>query len=216
MSDRGVELNPTLLLNAYAVGVFPMAEHADDPEVFWVDPPMRGVMPLGAFHVPKSLAKRMRRPDYTVTVNRAFDAVVDGCADRSETWINARIRGLYSDLHEFGYGHSIEVWMQDQLVGGLYGVALGGAFFGESMFSRAPDASKIALVYLVARLRTGRFTLLDSQFVTSHLRKFGAVEVSRKEYHRQLEAALPIEAEFLALDPDTPVQGVLQLSTQTS
>ncbi len=216
MSERSVELNTSLLLNAYAVGVFPMANGVDDPEIYWVDPAIRGVLPLDGFHVPRSLAKRMRRGGYEVTVDRAFDAVLDGCADREETWINAKIRGLYLELHEFGYGHSVEVWMNGALSGGLYGVSLGAAFFGESMFSRQPDASKIALAHLVARLRAGGFTLLDTQFVTAHLRKFGAVEITRREYHRQLDDALARDAEFLALHPDADVQEILQLSTQTS
>lgn len=216
MSDRGIELTPTLLLNAYAAGVFPMADAADDAEIYWVDPTLRGVLPLDDFHVPKSLAKRMRRDDYAVTIDRDFGGVLDGCADRPETWINAEIRALYLSLHEFGYGHSIEVWIDGRLAGGLYGVALGGAYFGESMFSRAPDASKIALVHLVARLKVGGFTLLDTQFVTEHLRRFGAREIPRTAYHRQLAAAIEVEAEYLRLDPDLPTQDVVQLSTQKS
>lgn len=216
MSEQGVELNSSLLLNAYAIGVFPMANSADDPEIYWVNPDFRGILPLDRLHVPRSLAKRMRRGDFRVTVNRAFDAVLGGCADRGETWINARIRALYQELHDFGYGHSVEVWMDGALAGGLYGVALGGAFFGESMFSRQPDASKIALVYLVARLRLGGFTLLDTQFVTTHLRKFGAIEIPQRDYQRRLDRALARDAEFLALDPERPVQEILQLSTHTS
>ena len=216
MSDRGVELNPTLLLNAYAVGVFPMAETADDPEVYWVDPAIRGVLPLDAFHLPRSLAKRIRRGDFTVRINHAFDEVLEGCADRDETWINSSIRTLYGELHDFGYAHSVEVWMEDELVGGLYGVSLGAAFFGESMFSYRPDASKIALAYLVARLKLGGYALLDTQFVTSHLRKFGAIEIPRNEYQSQLAAALERQAEFLTLDAEAPPQLVLQLITQTS
>ncbi|MEL6980566.1 MAG: leucyl/phenylalanyl-tRNA--protein transferase, partial [Pseudomonadota bacterium] len=151
MSDRGQELTPTLLLNAYAAGVFPMADSADDPEVFWVDPAFRGVIPLPEFHVPKSLAKRVKKGDFSITVDTAFEAVLDGCAARSETWINDEIRRLYKALHEIGYGHSVEVWSREgALIGGLYGVALGGAFFGESMFSAAPDGSKLALVHLIA------------------------------------------------------------------
>ena len=216
MSNRRIELSPTLLLNAYAAGVFPMADSADDPDVYWVDPAFRGVLPFNAFHVPKSLAKTLRKGAFTVTVNRAFEAVLDGCADRSETWINDKIRELYGALHEYGYCHSVEVWYDGELAGGLYGVTLGAAYFGESMFSRSPDASKIALVYLVARLRQGGFTLLDTQFVTDHLRRFGATEIPRAAYHRRLSRAIDRDAEFLALDPELPPYEVLQLSTQTS
>lgn len=216
MSDRGIELTPTLLLNAYAAGVFPMADSADDPDVYWVDPAYRGVLPLTDFHVPKSLGKRLRRGDFDVTVNRDFDAVLDGCADRKETWINDKIRELYRALHEYGYCHSVEVWMAGRLAGGLYGVTLGGAYFGESMFSYEPDASKIALVYLMARLRVGGFRLADTQFVTDHLRRFGAREITRSAYHKMLERALETDAEFLRMDPELDPQSVLQLSTQTS
>lgn len=216
MSDRSIELTPTLLLNAYGAGVFPMADSADDPEIYWVDPAYRGVLPLDAFRPPKSLAKRLRRADFAVTLNRDFDAVIAGCADREETWINDQILELYAALHEYGYAHSVEVWMDGELAGGLYGVTLGGAYFGESMFSRRTDASKIALVYLVARLKVGGFRLLDTQFVTEHLRRFGATEIKRSEYHAQLERALEMDAEFLRLDAETPPQEVLQLSTQTS
>ncbi len=216
MSDRGIELTPTLLLNGYAAGVFPMADSAEDDEIFWVDPALRGVLPLDEFRAPKSLVKRMRRRDYEVAIDRSFAAVLDGCADRDETWINRQIRELYLQLHEFGYGHSVEVWMDGELAGGLYGVALGGAYFGESMFSRRPDASKIALVHLVARLKAGGFRLLDTQFVTDHLRRFGAREITRAAYHRQLNAALELDAEYLRLDPDLPPQAVLQLATQKS
>lgn len=216
MSDRGLEISPTLLLNAYAAGVFPMADHADADAIYWVDPAYRGVLPLDGFHVPRSLAKRIRRGDYEVAIDRAFDAVLDGCGDRAETWINEQIRELYRALHEFGYCHSVEVRMEGELAGGLYGVALGGAFFGESMFSRRADASKIALVHLVARLRVGGFTLLDTQFVTDHLRGFGACEISRSSYHRQLDQAIDRDAEFLRLDPETPPQEILQLTSQMS
>ncbi|MBX2855261.1 MAG: leucyl/phenylalanyl-tRNA--protein transferase [Rhodobacteraceae bacterium] len=216
MSNRRLELSPTLLLNAYAAGVFPMADSADDPDIYWVDPAFRGVLPMEGFRVSRSLAKTIRRGAFTVTINRSFDGVLDGCADRSETWINHKIRELYGGLNDYGYCHSVEVWVEGELVGGLYGVTLGGAYFGESMFSYRPDASKIALVYLMARLKVGGFTLVDTQFVTEHLRRFGATEISRSAYHLQLEQALERNAEFLRLDPETPPQEVLQLSTQTS
>ncbi len=216
MSDRGVELTPSLLLNAYAAGVFPMADSADDPSVYWVDPTYRGVLPFEKFHVPKSLLKRLRKDDVTVTVDRVFEQVLDGCADRSETWINDTIRALYTQLHNFGYCHSVEIWMDDELAGGLYGVALGGVFFGESMFSNRPDASKIALVALMARLRVGGFTLLDTQFVTEHLRRFGAAEIPRSDYLRQLAHGLDQTADWLRLQPEVTLHEMAQLSTQTS
>lgn len=216
MSNRGLELTPTILLNAYAAGVFPMADSAEDEEVFWVDPGFRGVLPLDNFSTPRSLRKRMRRGDYQVTVDQAFEAVLDGCADRDETWINREIRRLYSQLHASGYGHSVEVWMDGELAGGLYGVTLGAAYFGESMFSRRTDASKIALVYLVARLKIGGFKLLDTQFVTEHLRRFGATEIPRAAYHRALSAALDHDANYGELQSDASLDVVLQLATQKS
>ncbi|MEM8842636.1 MAG: leucyl/phenylalanyl-tRNA--protein transferase [Pseudomonadota bacterium] len=211
-----LELTPNLLLRAYQAGVFPMAESAHNPEVLWVDPRTRGVLPLDALHVSRSLRKRLRRWDYRVTVDRAFDEVVRGCADRDETWINPVITTLYGDLHRMGYGHSIEVWRDRRLIGGRYGVRLGAAFFGESMFSWEPGSSKIALVHLVARLRHGGFRLLDTQFTTDHLRSFGAIEVTRATYHRELEAALSRQADFYSLPEDAEPDAVIQLSTQTS
>jgi leucyl/phenylalanyl-tRNA--protein transferase len=213
---KPLEITPTLLLRAYAAGVFPMAQSADSDEIFWVDPKRRGVLPLDEFHVPRSLRKRVRHDDYRVTVDAGFEAVLDGCAARAETWINPEIRDLYGTLHRLGYASSVEVWMDDRLVGGLYGVRLGGAFFGESMFSTARDASKIALVWLVARLKAGGFSLLDTQFVTEHLRGFGAVEVPRSHYHRELEAALALSADFYSLSDSATGADAVQLSTQTS
>lgn len=209
-------ITPELLLNAYAAGIFPMAETRHDPDVFWVDPRRRGIFPLDRFHISRSLARRMRRWSHRVTVNQAFADVVDACADRDETWINAEIRRLYLDLHAMGHAHSLEVREGDTLVGGVYGVTLGAAFFGESMFSRRTDASKIALAYLVDRLRQGGFRLFDAQFLTPHLASLGAVEVTRAEYHRQLEKALAGDGDFAgpAL-PETP-QDVVQRITQTS
>ncbi|MFD1194149.1 leucyl/phenylalanyl-tRNA--protein transferase [Seohaeicola saemankumensis] len=209
-------ITPELLLNAYAAGIFPMAETRDDPDVFWVDPRRRGIFPLDGFHVSRSLARRMRRWQHRVTIDSAFAEVVDACADRDETWINDEIRRLYLALHKMGQAHSLEVWEGDALVGGVYGVTLGAAFFGESMFSRRKDASKIALAYLVDRLRQGGFTLFDAQFLTPHLASLGAVEVTRGEYHRQLETALAGHGDFTgpAL-PDSP-QDVVQRITQTS
>lgn len=214
--DAPLDLTPTLVLRAYAAGVFPMADGADATSVFWVDPKRRGVLPLDAFHLPRRLAKRMRRGDYIATVDRDFEAVIDACAERDETWINDDIRSLYVGLHRMGCAHSIEIWMDDALAGGLYGVRMGGAFFGESMFHRRTDASKIALTHLVARLRYGGFTLLDAQFVTDHLAHFGARHVAREAYHELLDAALAIRADFFALPQSATPAEVAQLASQTS
>jgi leucyl/phenylalanyl-tRNA--protein transferase len=206
-----VDITPEVLLKAYACGIFPMAETADDPSLYWIEPEQRGIMPLDRFHVPERLARTVRGDRFTVTVNRDFDGVIEGCAapqtGRAKTWINARIRTLYRRLYERGHCHSIEVYDGDALVGGLYGVTLGAAYFGESMFHYARDASKVALVHLVARLKGAGFTLLDTQFVTDHLRTFGAAEVSRRHYHRLLEEALHVEARFAAPPYDRPLAG---------
>jgi leucyl/phenylalanyl-tRNA--protein transferase len=206
-----IEITPDVLLKAYACGIFPMAESADDPALYWIEPEMRGIIPLDTFHVPSRLARTVRQTPFTVVVNRNFEAVVAGCAepkrDRARTWINGRIRRIYRALHAHGHCHSVEVYDGETLVGGLYGVSLGRAFFGESMFHRARDASKIALVHLIARLRAGGYRLLDTQFVTDHLRTFGAVEVPKRRYHRLLEDALSGEADFAALPLRTPVTG---------
>lgn len=206
-----VRITPDVLLKAYACGIFPMAESADDPTLYWVDPEQRGIFPLDGFHVPARLARTVRTTSFTVRVNRDFDAVIDGCAEarsgRDRTWINGRIRALYRQLFDIGHCHTVEVYDGERLVGGLYGVSLAGAFFGESMFHRARDASKIALVHLVARLRAGGYRLLDTQFVTSHLSTFGAVEVERARYHRLLDDALDYESDFAALPLDRPVEG---------
>lgn len=211
-----LEVTPSLLLRAYAAGVFPMAETADADEIFWVDPKSRAIIPLDGFHLSKSLAKRARRGQFSVTTDHAFEAVLDACADRPETWINEEIRALYLTLHRMGYAHSIEVWHGHDLIGGLYGVALGGAFFGESMFSHATDGSKLGLVWTIARLRAGGFKLLDTQFMTPHLARLGAIEISRAEYHDQLGAALETNANWDTLSADTPTDQILQLVTQTS
>ena len=183
-------LTPDLLLSAYRQGVFPMAEGRDDPAVFWVDPRRRGNVPLAGFPLSRSLARTIRRGRFAWTLDAAFAEVVDGCAAREETWISGTIRDLYAALHRRGAGRSVEVWEGDALVGGVYGVAIGGAFFGESMFSRRTDASKVALAVLVERLRAGGFRLLDAQFLSPHLASLGAVEVSRAEYRRRLAQAL--------------------------
>lgn len=202
-----------ILLHGYSIGIFPMAESRHDPEIFWVDPKLRGILPLDGFHMSRSLAKRMRTTSMTVSVNRAFEAVVDGCADRVETWINPEIRSLYSRLHESNYAHSLEVWDDTQLVGGVYGVTLGAAFFGESMFSRRTDASKIALACLVEMLARGGFKLFDTQFITDHLASLGAIEIPRADYHQLLDDAQFAPARFLT--PASP-QDVVQRITQTS
>lgn len=216
MKDDWPEITPALLLRAYASGVFPMAESADAQETFWVDPKRRGILPLDALHVSRSLRRTLTRGSFEIRIDTAFGAVVDACADRPETWINADIKGLYRALNRMGRAHSVEVWMENELAGGLYGVALGGAFFGESMFSRRPDASKIALVALVARLRAGGFRLLDTQFVTDHLARLGAIEISRQAYHERLREAINRPADFQALPRDASPQRLLQLSTQMS
>jgi leucyl/phenylalanyl-tRNA--protein transferase len=216
MKDDGPEITPTLLLRAYASGVFPMAESGDSPETFWVDPRRRGILPLDGLHVPRSLRRRFLRGGFALRVNADFAGVLEACGDREETWINPEIERLYRALHRMGYAHSVEVWIDGRLAGGLYGVALGAAFFGESMFSRARDASKIALVALVARLNAGGFRLLDTQFVTGHLARLGAIEISRSAYRARLDEAINRPADFFALPPDTPPQRLLQLSTQTS
>ena len=218
MSDRTQppELTPAVLIRAYAAGVFPMAESAEADEILWIDPELRGIIPLNRFHVPRSLAKRIRQGGFRIDVDLDFEGVIQGCAGRETTWINDDIRRLYVALFRMGYAHSVEMRVGDRLVGGLYGVKLGGAFFGESMFSDAPDASKIALVYLVARLKAGGFTLLDTQFVTDHLIKFGAQEIERDQYHQLLEEALGVDGDFELLPLDTDADGVLQLVSQTS
>jgi leucyl/phenylalanyl-tRNA--protein transferase len=206
-----VEITPDVLLKAYACGIFPMAESADDPALYWIEPEMRGIIPLDGFHIPARLARTVRNTTLIVRVDRDFEGVIDGCAepkpDRNRTWINARIRRIYRALFERGHCHTVEVYDGDELVGGLYGVSLGRAFFGESMFHRARDASKIALVHLVARLKAGGYRLLDTQFVTEHLRSFGAVEVPKRRYHRLLEDAVSGHADFAALPTGRAVSG---------
>jgi leucyl/phenylalanyl-tRNA--protein transferase len=209
--NAGVDITPEVLLKAYACGIFPMAESADDNALYWIEPELRGIISLERFHVPARLARTVRSDRFTVAVNRDFEGVIAGCAapkpGRGRTWINDRIRNLYRKLHERGHCHSIEVYDGEELVGGLYGVSLARAFFGESMFHYARDASKVALVHLVARLRAGGFALLDTQFVTDHLKRFGATEISRRHYHKELEAALVGNADFGALPLDRPVSG---------
>jgi len=211
-----IEITPEVLLKAYACGIFPMAESADDPALYWIEPEKRGIIPLERFHLPARLARTVRSDRFTVTIDRDFDAVLDACAEpragRPRTWINTRIRTLYRKLHERRHCHSVEAYEGDTLAGGLYGVTLGRAFFGESMFHRRRDASKVALVHLVARLRAGGFKLLDTQFVTDHLKTFGAVEVPRRQYHKLLEAALAGDGDFGALGGKRPITGAQALA----
>lgn len=213
-------LNPDLLLRAYAAGIFPMAESADDPELFWVDPELRGVLPLDGFHLSKRLARTVRSSRFEVRCDGDFAATIRGCAESTEqrpkTWINQEIVALYTALNRRGFAHSVECWRDGALVGGLYGVALGGVFFGESMFSRERDASKVALAHLVAALWQGQFTLLDVQFVTPHLKRFGAIEIPRADYHRRLVAALRRKAHFAGGLDGAAVVAILQSSTLTS
>lgn len=214
--ESPIEITPDLLLRAYASGIFPMAESADDDELYWIDPQRRGILPLEAMHVSRRLARSFLAGGFEVVVDGDFGETVAACADRPETWINPLIVSLYSELHRRGNAHSVEIRVGGVLMGGLYGVALGGAFFGESMFSRMRDASKFALVALVARLRAGGFTLLDTQFVTAHLATLGAIEVPRGEYRRRLREALERPGRFRALSPTATRQEMLQLTTQTS
>jgi leucyl/phenylalanyl-tRNA--protein transferase len=198
--DYTIDITPEILLKAYAAGIFPMAEDADDPSLFWVEPRERGIIPLDQFHISKRLARTVRSDYFEVKVDQDFDAVISGCAapgvDREKTWISGRIRDLYGELFDAGYCHTVEVYRDGRLVGGLYGVRLNGAFFGESMFHTERDASKVALVHLVARLRRGGFILLDTQFVTSHLAQFGAVEIPRRIYKQKLHAAMDHQANW--------------------
>jgi leucyl/phenylalanyl-tRNA--protein transferase len=195
-----LRLTSELLLRAYATGIFPMAQSRRDRELYWIDPEWRGILPLDRFHVPRRLRRTLRRGVFEVRVDTAFRDVMVGCAEatteRPDSWINDEIVAAYTELYHLGYAHSVESWLDGDLVGGLYGVALGGAFFGESMFTRVTDASKVALVHLAARLYHGGFTLLDTQFITKHLQQFGAVEVPRPRYQAQLSAALKVKATF--------------------
>ena len=218
--DIAIEITPQVLLKAYSCGIFPMAESADDPALYWIEPQSRGVLPLDRVHVPRRLARTIRSGHFEVRVNSDFHGVIDGCAasrpGRRSTWINVRIRQLYGALYKQGHCHTVETWRDGRLVGGLYGVALGTAFFGESMFSTERDASKVALVYLVARLIHGGFTLLDTQFVTDHLRQFGTVDLDKTMFHKALEAALIGQGDYLALPMDTPPDEILSIVRRAS
>ncbi len=201
------EITPDILLRAYSIGLFPMAESREADNLFWVEPEERGVFPLDRLIVSKSLAKAVRSDRFEIRADRDFTGVIEACANRDKTWINAEIVRLYGELHARGHAHSVEAYQGGELVGGLYGVSLGAAFFGESMFHIARDASKVALVHLVARLRLGGFRLLDAQFVTPHLAALGAVEISREAYRRRLSAAIDAPADFGAWPPHRPMSG---------
>jgi leucyl/phenylalanyl-tRNA--protein transferase len=215
-SNLEFEITPQVILKAYALGIFPMAESAADPTLYWIEPELRGVLPLDNITVPKRLARTIRQRKFEVRVDSDFDGVIEGCAapraGRRTTWINGKIRELFRQ----GYCHTIETWLDGRLVGGLYGVHIGGAFFGESMFSTETDASKVALVYLCARLIHGNFALLDTQFVTEHLKQFGAVEMRRAEFQKLLTDSLQFCSGFHELPSDFPPEGILQLVSQTS
>ena len=217
------DITPETLLRGYAIGIFPMAEARDDPAIHWVDPRQRGILPLDGLHISRKLARHIRTTTATIRVNTAFDAVVSACADRGETWISQQIQSLYRALHAAGFAHSVEVWDGDSLTGGVYGVTLGAAFFGESMFSRRTDASKLALAHTVDRLRAGGFQLFDTQFLTPHLASLGGVEIPRADYQRKLAAALSQPATFFPdgygsalVSGGSAVSGTTQRSTQTS
>ncbi|KRE13891.1 leucyl/phenylalanyl-tRNA--protein transferase [Bosea sp. Root381] len=212
---RAPEITPEIMLRAYAAGIFPMAEAADDPNLFWVEPEQRGVIPLDRFHLPSRLARTVRSERFEVRVDTAFEAVIDACAeaqdDRPETWISGRIREIFGELFRLGHVHTVECWRENRLVGGLYGMSLGGAFFGESMFRRETDASKVALVHLVARLRQGGYSLLDAQFQTAHLAQFGTQEVPRAVYQLLLERALAMPGNWGAWPPGAHITGTQAL-----
>lgn len=222
--DTRIEVTADILLRAYACGIFPMAESSTDESMFWVEPDMRGIIPLENFHIPRSLKKTLRKTSFTISIDTDFKAVITECAKetttRDNTWINDQIKELYCELHELNHAHSFEVWDNDQLVGGLYGVRLGRAFFGESMFSRKTDASKIALVHLVYQMKKQGFILLDTQFTTEHLEKFGAIEIPKHEYQLLLEDALTSDEAFfdcsLNQEGGATSDSILQLFSQIS
>lgn len=211
------KITPGTVLRAYSVGLFPMAEAAQDPSIHWIEPEIRGVIPLQGFHVPRSLAKQMRKIPFEIRVDQSFNEVLAACAqrrpERDSTWINSTIRKLYGELFELGHGHSIECWRDGRLVGGLYGLNLGAAFFGESMFSLESGASKIALVHLVARLKAGGYRLLDAQFTNPHLTQFGCVAMPQRDYRLELEQAIAQEADFMRFTADGDTETVLRIAT---
>ena len=221
VEDVLFEITPQVLLKAYACGIFPMAESAEDPGMFWVEPELRGILPLNKFHLPRSLKKTLKKNTLEVRIDSNFEAVIAACAapsaSRKQTWINDRIRELYTELHKMSHAHSFETWVDGELVGGLYGVRLGRAFFGESMFSRKTDASKIALVHLVYHMKNSGFVLLDTQFTTTHLERFGVIEIPRDEYQELLQEALIGEAFFnTGQEGGATSESILQFFSQMS
>ncbi len=217
MSNRDAddnELSPELLLRAYTIGVFPMAESRSAPTISWIDPRSRGILPLNGVHIPRSLKKKLRQQKFNIRCNTAFADVVEECArrtrGRNETWINNQIERAVNELHSMGFAFSIESWDDDGLAGGLYGIALGGVFFGESMFSRRTDASKVALMHLIARLRLGRFKMLDTQFITEHLTRFGAVEIPARDFQQKLDSALVAHGHLAQFTDDETVMEELE------
>lgn len=213
--DIVLEITPQVVLKAYACGLFPMAESADDPGLFWLEPEQRGILPLDSFYLPKRLRRTIRQDMFDVRVSSDFQGVIDGCSHpmpgREKTWINKEIRRLYGELFEMGHCHTVEAWQEGDLVGGLYGVSLNGVFFGESMFTFRTDASKVCLAHLVARLIKGGYSLLDTQFVTDHLSKFGTLEIPQEDYNARLSEALQHETDFFALSPNAGGQDVLSV-----
>jgi len=213
--EPAMEITPQVLLKAYSCGIFPMAESATDPALYWIEPQHRGILPLESARFPRRLLRTVRTTPFQVKVDTDYEGIIDGCAaprpGRTSTWINSRIRSLYRELFDMGACHTVEVWSEDRLVGGLYGVALKGAFFGESMFSYERDASKIALVHLVARLIQGGFRLLDTQFVTEHLRQFGTIEVDRDAFQVRLENALQVNGDFFSLPASPDINDVVRI-----
>lgn len=220
MNIDEIQITPDFLLQAYTNGLFPMAESASDPQIFWIEPKQRGIIPLAEFHTPRRLIRTIRTQPFDIRIDHDFEAVISYCAapiaGRRKTWINQPIRDLYTALFEMGHCHTVEAYREGKLVGGLYGIALKSVFFGESMFHKEKNASKITLIYLASRLREAGFTLLDTQFISQHLTQFGAVEIDKKTYRKKLEAALKIDADFNrpALHPS--VESVLQFVSQTS
>ena len=216
------KITADLIIHAYAQGVFPMAEKASSLDIYWVDPELRGIIPLDDFHMPRKLARKIRQAPFEIRIDTAFIKVIEGCAasmaqqGRSETWINDQIISLYAQLFDEGYVHTVECWQGEELVGGLYGVAIGGAFCGESMFHTVTDASKIALAYLVARLKAGGYCLLDTQFITPHLTQFGAIEIPRQDYKDRLAQALEVDGDFYSLADTVGPEAVLHSLTHTS
>ena len=207
---------PEFLLQAYRQGVFPMSEGRNDPDLFWVDPKFRGIFPLGNYHISRSLGRRIRQENYEIRINSAFPDVMQACAERSETWISTRIFNLYCELAKLGHAHSLEVWQKGRMAGGVYGLTIGAAFFGESMFSRATGGSKLALAHLVDHLSRAGFTLFDTQFLTPHLASLGGLEISRASYRTQLAEALTHHADLFSVSLEQDPYCVLQRVTQTS